>query len=118
MHHYLWTGFFQPVDNPPATNSVKAGRAIPIKFSLGGNFGLGVLPGGSPSSRQVTCTSGAAVGAIEQTVTAGASSLQYDQTSNQYTYAWKTEKSWAGTCRQFYLTLNDRSAHGATFQFN
>ena len=42
----------------------------------------------------------AAFNDIEQTATAGASGLQYDAASNQYTYVWKTEKAWAGRCRQ------------------
>ena len=32
-----FSGFFQPVDNPPVFNKVKAGQAIPVKFSLQGN---------------------------------------------------------------------------------
>ena len=34
---FSWTGFFSPVDNWPAWNPAKAGQAIPVKFSLGGN---------------------------------------------------------------------------------
>jgi hypothetical protein len=34
---YTFTGFFSPVDNPPTVNVAKAGSAIPVKFSLGGN---------------------------------------------------------------------------------
>ncbi|MGE5603197.1 MAG: lamin tail domain-containing protein, partial [Nitrososphaerales archaeon] len=35
-----FTGFFQPVDNLPTLNTVKAGSAIPVKFGLGGVKGL------------------------------------------------------------------------------
>ncbi len=55
--------------------------------------------------------------AIEQTVTAGASNLSYDATTDQYIYVWKTDKSWAGTCRTFVLKLNDGSYHRADFKF-
>jgi streptogramin lyase len=34
---FLFSGFFQPVDNPPTLNSTKAGSAVPVKFSLNGN---------------------------------------------------------------------------------
>jgi hypothetical protein len=115
MHPF--TGFFQPIDNLPTINTVKAGSAVPAKFSLGANLGLGILPAGSPGSHQVSCASGAATDAIEQTVTAGTSSLQYDPTANQYTYVWKTDKGWAGTCRAFDLMLNDGTTHSAVFQF-
>ena len=41
----IWpfTGFFSPVDNLPALNTATAGCAIPVKFRLGGNRGLGDL---------------------------------------------------------------------------
>jgi hypothetical protein len=29
---YAWNGFFQPMDNPPTVNTVKAGSAVPVKF--------------------------------------------------------------------------------------
>ena len=45
---FSWTGFFQPVDNPPAVNTKNAGSAVPVTFSLGGDQGLGVLAAGSP----------------------------------------------------------------------
>ena len=34
---FLFTGFFPPVDDPPAVNHVHAGQAVPVKFSLGSN---------------------------------------------------------------------------------
>jgi N-acetylneuraminic acid mutarotase len=113
---YPFTGFFQPVDNPNIVNVAKAGSAIPVKFSLGSNLGLNILNSGSPSSARYTCGSGPS-DAIEQTVTASNSGLQYDPTSNQYTYVWKTDKSWAGTCREFSLGLTDGTSHVALFQF-
>lgn len=33
----VFTGFFAPVASPPAVNCVKAGQAIPVKFSLNGD---------------------------------------------------------------------------------
>ena len=95
--NFNWAGFFQPVDNLPALNSVNAGRAIPVKFSLGGNKGLNIFAPGYPKSEQITCNSGAEVDGIEETVTAGNSSLSYSAGSDQYNYVWKTEKAWAGS---------------------
>jgi pimeloyl-ACP methyl ester carboxylesterase len=34
---------------------------------------------------------------------------------NAYTYAWKTKKAWAGTCRELVVTLDDGSTHTAQF---
>ena len=114
---YNFTGFFQPVDNLPTLNSVKAGQAIPVKFSLADNQGLNVLASGSPQSQPIGCSSTAPVDAIEQTTNAGNSSLSYDTTTNTYTYTWKTDKAWANTCRQLILTLNDGTIERANFTF-
>jgi hypothetical protein len=113
---YAWAGFFQPVDNLPTLNQVKAGSAIPIKFSLGGSQGLAIFAAGYPVSRVIACGSGDVLDDIEQTVTAGGSSLSYDAASGQYHYVWKTDKAWAATCRQVVLRLLDGTEHMANFR--
>lgn len=112
-----FTGFFAPVDNLPTMNSVKAGSAIPVKFSLGGDWGLDIFAAGYPKSEQIACTTGASLDNIENTVNAGGSSLSYDPVADQYVYVWKTDKSWAGTCRQLVAKLADGTYHRANFQF-
>ena len=114
---YNWAGFLEPIDNLPTVNSVKAGSAIPVTFSLGGNYGLNIFTSGYPKAQQVACGSSATTDEVEQTVTAGASGLAYDATSNTYSYTWKTDKKWAGTCRQLVLKLVDGSEHIALLQF-
>jgi hypothetical protein len=37
-----FSGFFPPIDNPPALNAIKAGRVVAIQFSLGGDQGLAI----------------------------------------------------------------------------
>lgn len=115
---YAFQGFFSPVDNAPTLNGVKAGSAVPVKFSLTGYQGMDILAAGSPSSRTVTCATTAPIDALELTSTAGNSSLSYDASSDRYNYVWKTEKTWTGTCRQLTVALNDGSVHTATFKFN
>jgi hypothetical protein len=114
---YDFAGFFSPVDNLPTLNSVNAGRAIPVKFSLAGDQGLDIFEAGYPKSQQIACDSGALEDGVEETVTAGASTLTYDAASDRYTYVWKTEKAWAGTCRQLVLKLDDGTFHRANFKF-
>ena len=114
---YNFNGFFPPVDNLPVLNEVNAGRAIPVKFSLGGDQGLDIFATGYPRSEQIVCDSTALVDGIEQTVTAGSSSLSYNPNTDQYNYVWKTEKAWANTCRQLVVKLNDNSVHRANFKF-
>ena len=115
--HYNFTGFFQPVSNPPMLNVVNAGRAIPVKFSLSGNKGLNIFAPASPSSGPIVCSSSDPATDLEDTVTAGGSSLSYDAGADQYNYVWKTNSSWAGTCRQLVVQLNDGSIHRANFKF-
>jgi hypothetical protein len=114
---YNFSGFFQPVDNTPTFNSVQAGKAFPVKFSLSGNKGLSIFVVGTPDSQQIACDSGAPVSEIEDTVNAGSSSLTYDAATDQYIYVWKTSNSWAGQCRQLIITLNDGTTHIAYFKF-
>jgi hypothetical protein len=96
---------------------VKAGSAVPVKFSLNGDQGLNIFVAGSPASAQMACDSGDPLNSLAETVTAGGSSLTYDPLADQYTYVWKTDKAWAGTCRQLSVTLNDDTVHTADFQF-
>lgn len=114
---YNFAGFFQPVDNLPVVNMVSAGQSVPLKFSLSGNKGLNIFAAGFPTSQQIACVGGLPVSSVEETVTAGSSSLSYDATGDRYIYVWKTEKAWRGTCRQLIVKLNDGSLHTAYFQF-
>ncbi|HLG17492.1 MAG TPA: PxKF domain-containing protein [Blastocatellia bacterium] len=114
---YNFTGFFSPVGNPPVLNVVNAGRAIPVKFSLSGNKGLDIFAAGFPASGVILCDASAPPVDVTETVTAGGSSLNYDAASDQYNYVWKTDSSWAGTCRKLVVKLNDGREHVANFKF-
>jgi Neocarzinostatin family/Carboxypeptidase regulatory-like domain len=114
---FAFSGFFSPVDNLPTLNWVKAGQAVPVKFSLGGDQGLDIFAVGSPRSERIDCESSAPIDGVEETMTAGGSGLSYDATTDTYTYVWKTSKNWApGTCRQLVLELSD-GLHSANFKF-
>ena len=103
---YSFTGFFQPVDNPPTLNEMNAGRAIPVKFAAG-----------YPASVAIACSTSLPVDAIEETVTAGSSTLTYDPAKDQYQYVWKTSNAWGNSCRQLIIRLNDGTDHRANFRF-
>jgi predicted extracellular nuclease len=111
------TSFYMPIINLPETNSVKAGQAVPIQFSLGGDQGLDILAVGYPVSQLSDCDTGAPVGDPEEIKTAGSSLLTYDPSTDTYTLVWKTEKTWAGTCRLLTFMLNDGTAQQASFDF-
>ena len=112
---YDWAGFFSPVDNLPTVNLAQAGSAIPIKFELGGDHGLAVLASGYPRSQTTTCAEAALTDGIEETVSANGSGLMF--ANGRYTYVWKTDRAWSGTCRQLVVRLIDGTSHRADFRF-
>jgi hypothetical protein len=115
---YPFKGFFAPVNNEPVLNTAKAGSAIPVKFSLTGNQGLDIFVDASyPKSQTIACDASAPADGIESTVTAGGSSLNYDAGGDQYTYVWKTDSSWTGTCRALVMKMKDGTVHHAVFKF-
>lgn len=116
-----FAGFFRPIDmfdsqNKLILNSVKAGAAVPVKFTLGGDQGLSIFAAGFPKPPVIACDGTAEVAGVEETVTAGSSSLSYDATTGQYTYVWKTDKAWAGSCRQLVVQFIDGQTHRANFK--
>ncbi len=116
---YSFSGFFQPVDNLPSINSIKAGSSVPIKFMLGGNQGLDVLTLGYPKVASIECDMDSG-NVIQDNLEAANtnSNLSYDEQADQYVYVWKTEKSYAGSCKQFILKLKDGQTIFAHFKFN
>ena len=114
---YNFVGFFQPVDNLPTLNLASAGSAIPVKFSLSGDQGLAIFALGYPASSPITCDLNEPGSVIEETASAGGSSLSYDAATDQYKYVWKTNKAWKGTCRMLVVKFTDDSQHFAKFRF-
>jgi hypothetical protein len=114
---YDFSGFFAPINNE-LMNGAKAGSAIPVKFSLGGDMGLGIFWPGYPKSYAIACDSAALSNDEMETVAAGGSTLTYDALPDQYAYVWKTDKAWKGTCRQLQVKLADGTLHTANFAFH
>jgi predicted extracellular nuclease len=112
-----FSGFFQPVDNPPVVNVLKAGRAVPVRFSLDGFQGLGISAPGHPRSETAACDSGTQEDAIEETVPALVSVLLYNPLTDRYTFVWKTSGAWADSCRRLVVKLDDGTTHTADFRF-
>jgi hypothetical protein len=108
-------GFFRPVHNLPKVNRVKAGRAIPVVFSVTGSRGMRALQPGSPTSVAVPCSAGGSERSLDGTVKASASRLVV--VGEKHVYIWKTSTTWAGTCRKLVVTLVDGSTHEAMFRF-
>ena len=104
---YAFDGFFSPVQMG-ATNRAKAGSSVPLKFSIGGDDGMDVLAGGSPSVQ--ACGGGDATRADGK--------LSYDSDAGQYVYVWKTDRAWAGSCREVTVRLVDGSAKSVSFRMS
>jgi hypothetical protein len=107
-------GFNNPLSNVPTFNKASAGGIVSVSFSLGGPQGLSIFATGYPASAPIACGSSVALTAGAPTVGA-APALVYG--GGRYTYAWKTDKSWAGTCRQLIVKLADGTYHWANFTF-
>jgi hypothetical protein len=112
----VFGGFFAPVDNVPTINRVKAGSAVPVKFTFCSSGVLGIFASGSPSTVLHACGAGT-VDDVEQTVTAGSSALSFDAASGRYNYVWKTDKSWAGQCRTLKITFVNQTSVVSEFRF-
>jgi hypothetical protein len=106
---YDFNGFFAPLAPEPTISTVKAGDDVPVKFSLHGNQGLDVLaapPAWKPGCPSASLDSSQAFG-----------SLSYNASVDRYVFLWKTDRSWAGSCRQFALRLRDGTVHRANVRF-
>jgi predicted extracellular nuclease len=97
---YGFDGLRPPVKDS-VLSDVRAGRALPLKFSLDGDLGLDIFF----EPPQVFACDAWPLGASEDAVTT--EPLQYDQEDDQYVFTWKTQREWAGTCRLIELTLDD-----------
>jgi hypothetical protein len=110
---YHFDGFLKPVDNLPNANRWKAGVPVQIRFSLDGYQGARPEAAGYPQS--VRCGGG------DADVVARAAKkrpvFHYERRSDRYTLLWKTDRKWAGSCRDFVLKLDDGTVHTARFQF-
>jgi predicted extracellular nuclease len=113
--HVIWDfgGFQAPLD-PAKVNVVKAGSAVPVKFSLDGPQGLSVLQG-VPTVQFGSCASGDPEDDVETTANGGG--LAYDAATDTYTYVWKTQKAWAGRCGTVVVALSDGTSHTFDVRF-
>jgi hypothetical protein len=112
---YDFDGFFWPVKNLPTANRWRAGLPVPVRFSLHGFRGARPEADGYP--RSMRCGGGD----VEQVARAAQGkkkgAFEYDKRSDKYVMLWKTDRKWAGGCRDFVLKLDDGSVHTARFEF-
>jgi hypothetical protein len=104
---YRFDGFYSPLVAEPSAVTLKAGDAVPAKFSLDGYRGSDVI------SRAAwrPC------GATTNDSSSATGSLTYNAGPDRYAFMWATDKAWAGTCKELLLTLRDGTSHGAYVSF-
>jgi len=106
-------GFLGKNEERPAANTAKAGANLNLRFMLDGDQGMAVLAAGYPRSGAYTCGGTPLLDATELV------SGDLNAAGNgQYSYAWKTNKLWADTCRTFVLKLADGTYHYVDVSFD
>jgi hypothetical protein len=109
---YPFSGFSSPLALFPGFVTLKAGTKVPAKFSLGGDFGLGVVTGSKWT--RVSCATGTPFGDSSPTDAGGKLSFP----SGRYQLLVVTNASWAGSCRQLAVALDDGTTHLANVTFD
>ncbi|MGE5461020.1 MAG: PxKF domain-containing protein, partial [Solirubrobacterales bacterium] len=110
-HSYIvFTSWDGRITLPPSVATLRAGQPADLHLGLGGDVGP-VLEPGSPFTQQVSCGSWTALAALGPAAAVGPG---VHITGGEYTFRWRTEKAWAGTCRS--LTLPFTIQGGMTLQ--
>ena len=110
-------GFVPPLSHRGEPYRIRAGRTLPLRFTLGGDLGLDLFAPGFPVSREVSCTTGEAVGVPAPILQPGGSGLTYSAGNATYRLNWSTESGWGGSCRELIVRFRDSSQITATFDF-
>ena len=86
------------VDAPVADRELPAGRTVPVRADLGGH------PTAEVTSHAVSCADGRRLGDDAAIVTGGTPRTTPDGVLRT---TWRTDRDWAGTCRQLAVTTDD-----------
>jgi hypothetical protein len=104
---YDFDGFASPLVAEPSSVTLRAGDVVPVKFSLHGDRGADVVARAAWRPCGVTTN--------DSSTASG--SLSYNAGPDRYTFTWTSAKSWAGSCKEFLLTLRDGTTHAAYVSF-
>jgi hypothetical protein len=117
--NFSFLGFFQPVDNLPALNTVKNGSTVPVKFKLQGQGGVEITSTSaifSTTTVKVSCSNFASqLETPIETLATGGTSLRYDLTAMQFIYNWKTPAQ-SNTCWRLDVKFTDGTTKSADFK--
>jgi hypothetical protein len=110
----VFSGFFAPIQNPPAENKAKPGSTIVLGFSLGYNYGTNIFAAGYPKLRTYTC--GATPSGTYSPVSQSALKLKFDTTTGRYNLSWNTPKNVSG-CQEMLLRFTGGIERTVRFRF-
>jgi hypothetical protein len=114
-----WTlqGFYQPVDMPNMTNTVKSGSTVPFKFEIfaGPTELTDVSAVKSFITTPVACSSLTSASDDIESTTTGGTNLRYDLTGGQFVQNWQTTGK-VGACFKVTMTAQDDSYLTAFFK--
>jgi hypothetical protein len=110
--------WLSPTVARPGINHARAGDILPLKFSLGGDFGRDVARQGWPRSQRFDCATGKLVdGSLYRTRPFG-TGFGYFGEIQEYTYSWQTNAAWDGTCRAFLYREQNGVIHRVDVEFD
>ena len=109
--YYQFTGFFNPVVNPPQVNTGNAGKAFSFKWQL--RSGATIVSDLSTvlSTKYALVTTCSPTPGVTFAATSGGSDLRFDSSSMQFRFNWKTPTQ--PGLYLFRLTLTDGTTHDA-----
>jgi virginiamycin B lyase len=103
------TGKLAPL---PAVTTVKAGTSVPVGLEMGVSAVRSVMATGFPMSEQVSCDDPSAVLGAP-----GDGGRVNGSNGGHVDLVWKTDKSWAGTCRRLVLGFSPEGWNTAHAMF-
>jgi hypothetical protein len=115
---YGFSGFQSPVNgSPTAENVVKAGKVVPLKWSLADAAHLPVttLAAARVSTVSHSCAGGGLQDPVDELATGG-SGLQ-NAGDGSYQFNWRVPATYAGSCRTVRLDLGDDLLRTLEFRF-
>jgi hypothetical protein len=108
--------YLSPISDPPRVNTERAGQSVTVKFGVNEGFvGMDLFRSGYPVSQQISCSTGAPIGAATPINQVGG--LAFEYFPRGYSFVWKTDPAWANTCRQLIIQLKDGLDHPSLFSF-
>jgi hypothetical protein len=93
----------------------RAGKPLRVRFSLNGAHGRDAVQ--SIDVAEVECGAGEQPAAGEPARIVKGLDVRYRPLLDAYVFLWRTERAWAGSCRQLILGLDDGSVRRGDFRF-